>query len=31
MRGAVMYEAGDIRVEEREDPKLLEPTERSSG
>ncbi|MFL6251885.1 MAG: alcohol dehydrogenase catalytic domain-containing protein, partial [Actinomycetes bacterium] len=27
MRGAVLYAPGDIRVEEREDPKLIEPTD----
>ena len=27
MRGVVMYTAGDVRVEEREDPKILEPTD----
>jgi threonine dehydrogenase-like Zn-dependent dehydrogenase len=27
MRGAVLYAPGDVRVEEREDPKLLEPTD----
>jgi threonine dehydrogenase-like Zn-dependent dehydrogenase len=27
MRGAVLYAPGDIRVEERDDPKLLEPTD----
>ncbi|MFI6576812.1 zinc-dependent alcohol dehydrogenase family protein [Nocardiopsis sp. NPDC050513] len=27
MRGVVMYKAGDVRVEEREDPRILEPTD----
>jgi threonine dehydrogenase-like Zn-dependent dehydrogenase len=27
MRGAVLYAPGDVRVEEREDPKLIEPTD----
>ena len=27
MRGAVLYGPGDVRVEEREDPKLIEPTD----
>ena len=27
MRGVVMHEAGDVRVEERDDPRLLEPTD----
>lgn len=27
MRGVVMHTAGDVRVEEREDPKLIEPTD----
>src|SRR3954467_5169327 len=27
MRGVVMYGPGDVRVEEREDPKLIEPTD----
>ena len=27
MRGVVMYSAGDVRVEEREDPKIIEPTD----
>jgi threonine dehydrogenase-like Zn-dependent dehydrogenase len=27
MRGVVMYKAGDVRLEEREDPKILEPTD----
>ena len=27
MRGAVMYAPGDVRVEEREDPSILEPTD----
>src|SRR3954471_10728834 len=27
MRGVVMYGPGDVRVEEREDPKLVEPTD----
>ena len=27
MRGVVMYEPGDVRVEEREDPKITEPTD----
>lgn len=27
MRGVVMYRAGDVRVEEREDPKVIEPTD----
>jgi threonine dehydrogenase-like Zn-dependent dehydrogenase len=27
MRGVVMYSAGDVRVEEREDPKIVEPTD----
>src|SRR5688572_20329926 len=27
MRGVVMYTAGDVRVEEREDPKVIEPTD----
>jgi threonine dehydrogenase-like Zn-dependent dehydrogenase len=27
MRGVVMYTAGDVRVEEREDPKIIEPAE----
>jgi hypothetical protein len=31
MRGVVMEVAGDVRVEEREDPKITEPTTRSSG
>ena len=27
MRGAVLYALGDIRVEERDDPKIIEPTD----
>lgn len=27
MRGVVMYTAGDVRVEERDDPKILKPTD----
>jgi threonine dehydrogenase-like Zn-dependent dehydrogenase len=27
MRGAVMYAPGDVRVEERDDPKIIEPTD----
>jgi threonine dehydrogenase-like Zn-dependent dehydrogenase len=27
MRGAVMYAPGDVRVEDRDDPKLVEPTD----
>ncbi|WSQ15250.1 zinc-dependent alcohol dehydrogenase family protein [Streptomyces sp. NBC_01231] len=27
MRGVVMHKAGDVRVEEREDPKIIEPTD----
>jgi threonine dehydrogenase-like Zn-dependent dehydrogenase len=27
MRGAIMYGPGDVRVEERDDPKLVEPTD----
>ncbi|WP_326573388.1 zinc-dependent alcohol dehydrogenase family protein [Streptomyces sp. NBC_00487] len=27
MRGVVMYKAGDVRVEERDDPKIVEPTD----
>ncbi|CAM5259743.1 Threonine dehydrogenase-like Zn-dependent dehydrogenase OS=Streptomyces violarus OX=67380 GN=FHS41_002483 PE=3 SV=1 [Streptomyces violarus] len=27
MRGVVMYTAGDVRVEERDDPKIVEPTD----
>jgi threonine dehydrogenase-like Zn-dependent dehydrogenase len=27
MRGVVMYTAGDVRVEEREDPRIIEPTD----
>ena len=27
MRGAVMYAPGDVRVEERDDPKILYPTD----
>ncbi|MFM9702636.1 zinc-dependent alcohol dehydrogenase family protein [Streptomyces galilaeus] len=27
MRGVVMHRAGDVRVEEREDPKIIEPTD----
>jgi threonine dehydrogenase-like Zn-dependent dehydrogenase len=27
MRGAVLYAPGDIRVEERADPKISEPTD----
>jgi threonine dehydrogenase-like Zn-dependent dehydrogenase len=27
MRGVVMYSPGDVRVEEREDPKIIEPTD----
>ena len=27
MRGVVMHSAGDVRVEEREDPKIIEPTD----
>jgi threonine dehydrogenase-like Zn-dependent dehydrogenase len=27
MRGIVMYGPGDVRVEEREDPKIVEPTD----
>ena len=27
MRGVVMYAPGDVRVEEREDPKIIEPTD----
>ena len=27
MRGVVMYKAGDVRVQEREDPEIIEPTD----
>ena len=27
MRGAVLYAPGDVRVEEREDPQIIEPTD----
>jgi threonine dehydrogenase-like Zn-dependent dehydrogenase len=27
MRGVIMYEPGDVRVEEREDPKILDPSD----
>ena len=27
MRGVVMYAPGDVRVEEREDPRIVEPTD----
>ena len=27
MRGAVLYAPGDVRVEDREDPKIIEPTD----
>jgi hypothetical protein len=27
MRGVVMYAPGDVRIEEREDPKIIEPTD----
>jgi threonine dehydrogenase-like Zn-dependent dehydrogenase len=27
MRGVVMYSAGDVRVEEREDPRIIDPTD----
>ena len=27
MRGAVLYAAGDVRVEQREDPKITRPTD----
>ena len=27
MRGVVMHSPGDVRVEEREDPKIIEPTD----
>jgi hypothetical protein len=27
MRGAVLYAPGDVRVEDRDDPKILEPTD----
>ena len=27
MRGVIMYAAGDVRVEEREDPQIIEPTD----
>jgi threonine dehydrogenase-like Zn-dependent dehydrogenase len=27
MRGVVMYGPGDVRVEDREDPKIVEPTD----
>ncbi len=27
MRGVVMYQPGDVRVEEREDPRIIEPTD----
>ncbi|MER6984673.1 alcohol dehydrogenase catalytic domain-containing protein, partial [Streptomyces carpinensis] len=27
MRGVVMYTAGDVRVEDREDPEIIEPTD----
>ena len=27
VRGVMMYTAGDVRVEEREDPKIIEPTD----
>lgn len=27
MRGAIMHAPGDVRVEEREDPTILEPTD----
>jgi threonine dehydrogenase-like Zn-dependent dehydrogenase len=27
MRGAVLYAPGDVRVEERDDPKIIEPTD----
>jgi threonine dehydrogenase-like Zn-dependent dehydrogenase len=31
MRGAVLYAPGDVRVEEREDPELIEPTDAILG
>jgi threonine dehydrogenase-like Zn-dependent dehydrogenase len=31
MRGAVLYAPGDVRVEERDDPKLIEPTDAIIG
>jgi threonine dehydrogenase-like Zn-dependent dehydrogenase len=27
MRGAVLYAPGDVRVEQRDDPKIIEPTD----
>lgn len=27
MRGVVMHTAGDVRVEDREDPRIVEPTD----
>jgi threonine dehydrogenase-like Zn-dependent dehydrogenase len=27
MRGAVMYAPGDVRVEERDEPRIIEPTD----
>jgi threonine dehydrogenase-like Zn-dependent dehydrogenase len=27
MRGAVLYAPGDVRVEDRQDPKIVEPTD----
>jgi threonine dehydrogenase-like Zn-dependent dehydrogenase len=27
MRGVVMHSAGDVRVEDREDPRIIEPTD----
>ena len=27
MRGVVMHTAGDVRVEEREDPRIIDPTD----
>jgi len=30
MRGAVMYGPGDVRVEQREDPTIIQPTNAAS-
>ena len=31
VRGVVMHSAGDVRVEQREDPKIIEPTDAIIG
>jgi len=31
MRGAVMYAPGDVRVEQRPDPAIINPTDAASG